>query len=107
MLEFMVLALATWRISYMLVVEDGPYDILDKIRRKLGVEYASDGTPYSENTWGNLFTCVWCISVWVGTLFFVIDYINMTWIGIPFALSAISILANEVLSWLVHQNTRS
>jgi hypothetical protein len=52
-----LLALATWRLSYMITRENGPSAIFAKIRADLGEP--KDG-ELSE-----LFTCQYCASVWV------------------------------------------
>jgi len=68
MLEGLLLcALATWRISVLLVEEQGPWDIMRRLRERFGVTHDPDGKPIS---WpcgmpGALFGCVWCISVWL------------------------------------------
>lgn len=108
MLELIILGLATWRISYMLVGEQGPYNIFEKLRHKVGVEYLDDGTPYIRNTWGELFTCMWCMSIWIGAILFIVDALTGgAWVGIPFALSAFAIITHEGITWLVRQNTHS
>ena len=108
MFELIVLALATWRISYMLVVEQGPYNIFDKLRHRVGVQHLEDGTPFAHNTWGELFTCVWCMSMWVAAILFIVNaWMGIIWIEGILALSALAIIINEVIAWLVRQNTRS
>ena len=103
MLELIILSLATWRVSYMLVEEQGPAEIFDKLRYKIGVQHTDEGVPFAWNWFAELFTCVWCMSVWVGTIFFVVDALTgWAWVGIPFALSALSILIHEVIDRLRH-----
>lgn len=48
-------ALATWRVSHLLVVEDGPADLLVDLRRR------ADDSPLS-----GLLDCFACTSLWVG-----------------------------------------
>lgn len=48
-------ALATWRVSHLLVAEDGPGDVLVKVRAAL------DGTPLA-----GVLDCFGCTSLWVG-----------------------------------------
>lgn len=54
-------ALATYRLAHLLASEDGPLDLLKRIRERL------------ENTWwrggnflGDLIGCLYCNSVWIG-----------------------------------------
>ena len=51
---FILLALATWRISHLLNKEDGPFNIIFLLRRKAGNGF-----------WGSLLDCFYCVSVWV------------------------------------------
>ena len=51
--------LVTWRLSYMLVNEKGPFLIFDRFRAWA----ASDPT---EGGLFDLLSCVYCTSVWVG-----------------------------------------
>jgi hypothetical protein len=49
-----VAALATWRLTHLLAEEDGPFDAVVKLRRRLG-----DGLA------GQLMDCFYCLSLWV------------------------------------------
>ena len=52
-IRFAVGALATWRITHLLVAEDGPADAVVRLRRRAG-----DG-------WiGGALDCFYCLSVW-------------------------------------------
>ncbi len=46
--------LATWRITHLLQAEDGPWDILVRLRQRAG-----------EGIWGRLPDCFYCLSLWV------------------------------------------
>lgn len=79
-MDYLILALATWRISSLLVDEDGPFKILAIIR-----VYASKLT--------GAFECIWCMSIWIGIMLTVSYWtipVYTTWICLPFALSAIA-----------------
>jgi hypothetical protein len=64
MIELIENGLATYRLSMMLVTEQGPFGIFDKIRRASGIVYNDDGEPvaWSES---NPLACLWCTSVYV------------------------------------------
>lgn len=47
--------LATWRITHLLNAEDGPWDVIVKLRRLAG-----------SSTFGSLLDCFYCLSLWVG-----------------------------------------
>lgn len=53
-LRLVVAILATWRVTHLLVAEDGPWDIFVRIRNRLG-----------ERFWGKLMDCFKCLSVWI------------------------------------------
>lgn len=60
-LTLAVLALAGWRVAYMLTNEDGPANVFGKVRLHLSAN------PYGEIKPGSadkLFTCVYCMSFW-------------------------------------------
>jgi hypothetical protein len=50
--------LAVWRLTHLLQAEDGPWDLLVRLRRKAG-----------EGFWGSLLDCFYCLSVWVAAPF--------------------------------------
>jgi hypothetical protein len=51
--RFCVGALATWRVSHLLAAEDGPADVVVRLRRRAG-----------ESRIGGLMDCFNCLSVW-------------------------------------------
>jgi len=57
-LTFVMGILAVWRISYLLSQEDGPFDIIIRIRKQIGSGF-----------FGNLLDCFYCISIWVSIPF--------------------------------------
>jgi hypothetical protein len=90
-LEFLVLTLATWRISSILVEEDGPFEVFDKLRHKLGVRYDEHSYPYGENELAKTLTCIWCVSPWVGLcwmLFWLAWPQVAFYVALPLALTA-------------------
>jgi hypothetical protein len=50
--------LAVWRISYLLQVENGPWNAFERLRRGL-----------SGAAWGDIFACFYCLSFWVAVPF--------------------------------------
>lgn len=52
--RFVVAALATWRITHLFSKEDGPADLLARLRRRLGAGLL-----------GQLMDCFYCLSLWV------------------------------------------
>lgn len=94
-LRLLIAALATWRLSSLLVnqKEQGPGRLLHKIRDRVGAyELGNDDEPIT--SLGRLFACMWCMSVWVGATLVVIAITPFWILTIPFALSAIAIAMN-------------
>ena len=55
------LALSTltiWRITHLLSAEDGPWDVVIRLRKSAGVGF-----------WGELLDCFYCLSLWIAALF--------------------------------------
>jgi hypothetical protein len=54
-MEFFILSiLATWRLTHLISKEDGPWDMIYRIRRAAGAGF-----------FGNLLDCFYCLSIWV------------------------------------------
>ncbi len=53
-IRFVLGVLATWRITHLFVSEDGPGDLIVRIRRRLGRSFL-----------GRLMDCFQCLSIWV------------------------------------------
>ena len=85
--KLIIAILATWRLSSLLVNEDGPFRMFDRLRRRVGV-YLTDeiGTPLS--FLGRLLGCIWCASVWVAALVAAVMFTRLWVVLVPFALSA-------------------
>ena len=46
--------LCVWRITHLFQAEDGPWDVIVRIRRAAG-----------DGFWGRLLDCFYCLSLWV------------------------------------------
>lgn len=57
-LNLAVAVLATWRVCHLLVHEDGPFDLVVRLRRAAG-----DGIL------GRLMDCPYCLSLWLAAPF--------------------------------------
>jgi len=50
--------LGVWRVTHLLNAEDGPADLLVRLRRMAG-----------PGVWGSLLDCFYCLSVWIAVPF--------------------------------------
>ena len=107
MLDYVVIGLATWRLSALLSYENGPRDIIRRFRERIGIEHI---IPYQKedeitiNAEGGLFAdlicCVWCLSVWFAIIIIVCYSL---WPGeallvcSPFAISAVAIIIERIV----------
>jgi hypothetical protein len=56
--RFVLTLLATWRVTHLLAYEDGPWDVVVRLRAALG-----------NRALGRLFDCFQCVSMWVAAAF--------------------------------------
>ena len=73
-LSFALASLATWRVTHLLAEEDGPADLVLKLRIRLGA-----------GALGAWMDCFQCLSLWI---------------AVPFAIAVARSLAQGVLVWL-------
>jgi hypothetical protein len=55
--KYLLLVVVVWRITHLLSAEDGPFDLVFKIRKWLGNSFL-----------GKLMDCFYCLSIWIGLL---------------------------------------
>jgi hypothetical protein len=72
--KFVPASLATWRVAHLFVSEDGPANVITRLRARLG-----------ESVLGKTMDCFGCFSLWA---------------GIPFALLISRRMADLFLIWL-------
>ena len=73
-MTFLLCTLAVWRISHLLAQEDGPFDVVFRLRRKVG-----------QGFFGTLLDCFLCLSLWV---------------ALPFAVLSGDTLIDRIVAWL-------
>ena len=97
-MNYLILALATYRISYLIAFEDGPLNLILRFRRLIGVDTNQHGIDYGKNNFAIGWICGYCNSIWIGALmaatYFAWGDIT-TWLMLPFALSAGAIIVNR------------
>ena len=56
-LQIAIMLLAVWRVTHLIQAEDGPFDLIFKIRKLAGNNFP-----------GQLMDCFYCLSMWVALL---------------------------------------
>ena len=100
-MNYLIMALACWRLSALISYECGPWDVFKRLRSRFGIQHLSDDcepTTLGSGFMAQLFGCVWCLSVWFAIMIYGFWLI---WPGItiivlsPLALSAAVIIVEE------------
>jgi len=90
-LHFLLLSLAAWRITRMLILDEVFATARDRIW---------DRFPPESTKFGYLFTCFWCLGFWVSLIlsliYFVVPVIALG-IALVFALSAVVGILQHVM----------
>jgi Protein of unknown function (DUF1360) len=87
-LNFVVAVLATWRVTHLLAHEDGPADIIFRLRRRLG-----------EGLIGSLMDCFNCLSLWIAApLALFVSITPLTWFVSWLAVSGAACLLERLAS---------
>ena len=97
-MNYLILALATYRLSYLIANEDGPLNLILRFRRLIGVDTNQHGLDYGKNNFAIGWICIYCNSIWIGALMAAAYFIwsdIIIWIMLPFALSAGAIIVNN------------
>ncbi|HEY6770034.1 MAG TPA: DUF1360 domain-containing protein [Candidatus Sulfotelmatobacter sp.] len=85
-MRFVLAVLVTWRITHLLAHEDGPANIIARIRSRLG-----DGLL------GSLMDCFNCLSLWIAALTALsISHQGMTWVISWLAISGAACLLERM-----------
>jgi len=94
-LEFAILVSAVWYMAIILVDEDGPFDILYKFRKFMGVDFKSDGGWYGRTIFGRILICKLCTSFWISIIVSALYYLFgevVVWLAFPFSVAGLAIL---------------
>lgn len=93
------LSLATSRLAFLFVDEDGPYMMFEKIRSYFGV-YDDDFEDVKYNLIAEILSCKWCFSMWAGMFLTLLYLLLPTFtliIGMALALSMVAIIIANVM----------
>ena len=71
---FILLTLATFRISHMVAMEEGPWHLFERLHLLLGAKVDITGQHWTagNNVLAKLMSCPLCLSVWVGLVLAVV-----------------------------------
>ena len=98
--SLLLIALATWRISSLLVRESGPWDLFSRLREWAKIEYDDMGNVMNGGRLGAL-ACLECMSIWVGSLFFILFLlVGEGWtviVALPFVFSMVAIIYDALI----------
>lgn len=53
--KYLIVLIVVWRVTHLISAEDGPFDLIIKIRKMAGNSF-----------FGRLMDCFYCLSIWVG-----------------------------------------
>lgn len=102
MIEFIVVAMAIWRVSSIVAREDGPMDIFSKFKTRVLDISEDERLQISGRKMLNSFyrglNCMWCNSVWfsaIASIFISISFVE--WIVITLSLSTLVIMIETVV----------
>lgn len=98
-LKLLIAALATWRLTDLLVIEDGPLNAFARLRYAAGIRYDDYSQPRADTLAGQALLCPRCTSVWVGLALTVALALHAraVWLLLPFGLSAVAIALEALI----------
>lgn len=101
-IDLLILALATWRLSSLIVNERGPWHVFQHIRERFGIGHDESGliAVIPPTFMGELLTCLWCCSCWVGAAVAVMLYfqpVATIWLVLPLALSGAAVVIEQMV----------
>jgi hypothetical protein len=75
LIDFIIGIMTVYRLSSLLSYENGPFEIFVRIRRWAGIMHDDEGIPiqWPRTFFGELLSCLWCNSVWMG-FFWIVAY---------------------------------
>jgi hypothetical protein len=85
-LRFVVAALATWRVTHLIAYEDGPWDVIARVRKSAGNGF-----------FGKLMDCFYCSSLWISAVVtFGLGTPAKDWVLVWLGLSGAACLLNRM-----------
>jgi hypothetical protein len=78
-LDLIILALACWRLSYLLTKEKAPFGVMTRIRER--------------TTLGGLLSCLFCASIWSAVIMTLLYLTPLRPVVVVFAVSGLALMA--------------
>lgn len=119
-IDLFVLCLATGRLSYMILYEDGPFDVFRSIRHFFHTQEFGPNGDYellrteevngvlsgdmSQNIVGRALDCYYCTSVWIAALCYVTLLVGADFLLWVLSASAIAIVWEENLGHRINDH---
>jgi hypothetical protein len=100
--EFVVVAMAVWRVSSIVAREDGPMDIFPRFKTRVLDLSENKRIHISVRKMLNSFyrglNCIWCNSVWfsaIASIFISVSFLE--WIVVTLSLSTVAIMVETFI----------
>jgi hypothetical protein len=90
MIEFVILGLAVFRLTRLLTRDV----ILDEVRERIWGRF-----PPEYSKIGYLFTCEWCMSIWIGSLLYLSSILMPTTTSVITTILALSAVAGLLAAY--------
>lgn len=87
--EALVVGLSAWRLAALLVLEEGPFDVFERLRN-----FIIKPGPI-EGFFPKVFSCVWCMSVWTALISYALLLVEPI-IVILLAAAAIAVIVQRL-----------
>jgi hypothetical protein len=72
-MSFVLLSLAVFRLTHLLVYDYGPFHVFERIRAFVGIVELPMGVEYRGQV-AELFGCHWCMSIWWAAIGAIVVY---------------------------------
>ncbi|MBC8459297.1 MAG: DUF1360 domain-containing protein [Deltaproteobacteria bacterium] len=101
MLSIFVQSLAIARLLKLLVEEEGPWKVFERFRSAIGID--AYGGHDEDNQLAGLFSCPWCLGLWVAPVIF-ITYKCIPWAVYILAVAELGGLLNSLADRLLYED---
>lgn len=93
--DWLILAMAVYGVSWLLVNATGPANMFSRFRAWAGVAYTEQGQRYGKNVLADALNCIICTACWVAVGLTLLSFVNMVLLY-PLCAIGVVILLSEV-----------